>query len=260
MKNSFNVFLLVGLLLASSAAFPQSLTAVNSAGPAPSGVTIPGPDDVLWDNTVINNTTAGIISTRFGGFPAGAQLTNTADDFVVPAGQLWDVTFIYSEGFTNAATNADSFEVTIYADAGGSPGAIIDSQVIPFGGAVTMTTQELALPNPVQLTGGTYWLSIVGAYDTGTDPGVTRWNWSTGPDGIGSDWYLQDPAGLFGGIPWTSATGLGIADVSALFAIRGTESSALPESVPVPTLSQWGLILLVLTLAGLAGTVLVRRA
>jgi len=242
-------------LLVANTGFSQAdtLFAVNQ-GNSPVRGGIPGTGDLLWDNTAINNTTAGIISTAFSSLPAGADRTNTADDFVIPSGEEWTIDFIYSEGFSNLAIDVDSFEVVFYADNGGSPGAVLSSQLVAFGGPVTMTTQELTLSNPVALPSGTYWLSVIGTYDTGTTLPEGRWNWSTGPGAIESEWFLQDTAGFFGGLPWSAASVLGIADISALFALRGSVSTAVPppETQPVPTLSNLGMILLSLMLAGLA--------
>ncbi len=236
----------------------QSITAQNPQ-PTPRGG-LPGPDDVLWDNTAINNAGTGIVATRLASLPAGADMANTADDFIVPAGVQWTIGFVFSRGFTNLPPSADSFEVIFYADGGGLPGAEIDRQSIPFGGAVTMTTQELTLPNPVVLTGGTYWVSVVAVYDSAPDLDTARWNWNTGPTAIGSDWFLQDIAGFFGGLAWTSATDLAIAEVSASFALRGTSAVIPPDEViAVPALDKFGLTALALLLALMAGVVMARR-
>lgn len=251
-------------LSAFGAAYAQTdtLTAINSDGPVPSGGAIPGPGEVLWDNTAINNTTAGIVSTAFSSLPADADRTNTADDFIVPAGEQWSVEFVYSEGFTNLVINADSFEVVFYENDGGQPGAVIDSQTVPFGAPVTMTTQEITLPNPVNLGPGTYWVSVIGVYDTGTTLAEGRWNWSTGPTAIGSEWFLQDTAGFFGGIPWTPASGLGIDDVSALFALRGSIAAGPlppPATTAVPVLDSFGLMMLAMLLMLVAMVGIARR-
>jgi hypothetical protein len=253
--------LIAALFALSSAAFAQSFVDVNQ-GSAPEGVTIPGTGDLLWDNTQIAATTAGIVSTRALGLPVGAQEAQTADDFTVPAGLTWTIDFVYSEGFISAGSpSVDSFAVIFYADAGGAPGAVVAEEIVVAGGAVNDTTQEFALASPVQLTGGTYWVSIVGEFQGSTGLATGRWNWTTGPTAIDNEASLQDTAGFFGApLPWTPLSVLGVTDPSAFFALRGTATNALPESVPVPTLSQWSLILLVLALAGVAGTVLIRRA
>lgn len=251
-----NLALALSVMLASGLGIAQSDTveAVNQGEILPRGVVIPGPGDVLWDNTNINNTTAGIVSTAFSSLPAGADRTQTADDFVVPAGEIWTIDFVYSTGFSNLAVDADSFDVVFYADDGGAPGAELSSSTVALGGPVTMTTQELTLPNPVVLSGGTYWVSVLGVYDSGTTLAEGRWNWSTGPDLIETEWHLQDTAGFFGSpIPWTPASTLGVLDISALFALRGTAAAApLPEAQAVPSFSTFGLILLSMLLAGLA--------
>ena len=244
-------------LLLSASAFSQggSIAETNQGEAAARGG-IPGPGDLLWDNTAINNTTNGIVSTALSSLPGGSDRANTADDFVVPTGESWTIDFIYTEGFSNLAVDADSFEIVFYADNGGSPGAVVSTETVPLGGPVTMTTQEMTLSNPVVLTAGTYWVSVIGTYDTGTTLNDGRWNWTTGPTGIGSEWFIQDTAGFFGApFPWTPGSALGVNAPSTFFALRGTASPAgtpPPATQPVPSLSNLGLILLSLMLAGLA--------
>ncbi|MEN1728734.1 MAG: hypothetical protein AAGJ52_09860 [Pseudomonadota bacterium] len=255
---TFTKIAALGLALSmSAAAFSQDFAATGPGGGTISGGA-PGPDDILWDNTAINNTTNGIISNFLGGIP-GQELVNVADDFSVPADEIWTVTFVYSEGFTNAPSNVDSFDVIIYDDAGGVPGSIVSQQSVPFGGLVTMTTQELTLPTPVDLGGGTYWVSIVGVYNTGADLAVTRWNWTTGATGIGIEAQLQNFTPFFGGtLPWTPLSGLGVTEPSTFFVIRGTSAPAF-QIQQVPTLDTWALIVMMMAFLG-AATVLVRRS
>jgi hypothetical protein len=248
----------LALLAAASTSFAQ-FADTNPGTPVEGGM-IPGPDTVLWDNTVINNTTAGIVSLQAANLPAGANMANTADDFVIPAGETWNITFIFSTGFTSAgAANPDSFGIDFHADNAGLPGALLETRVVPFGGVANDTTQELTLPTPVSLGEGTYWVSVYGIYNNFVALASERWNWSTGTIAIGTEAALQDTAGLFGGIPWTPLSGLGVTDPSALFAVRGTTVSGptLPPPASVPTLSQWGVIAMILAL--LAGSALTLR-
>lgn len=252
----------LALLTASTASFAQF--ADTHAGSPVEGGTIPGPDTVLWDNTAINSATNGIVSMRAENLPAGANIVNTADDFVVPAGETWNITFVVSAGFTSAgAANPDSFGVNFYADAGGLPGMLLETRSVPFGGVVNDATQEITLPTPVSLSAGTYWISVFGIYNTFNDLSTERWNWTTGTTGIGNEAALQDTGSFFGGIiPWTALSGLGVTDPSAFFAIRGTlqNGTMLPPPASVPTLGQWGLIAMILALMLGSAIALRRRA
>ena len=191
------------------------------------------------------------MSLKAEDLPAGANLVNTADDFVVPDDEQWTITFVFSTGFASAGTiDADGFEVFFYEDAGGLPGALINSQQVPFGAPVTMDEQQITLPSPVTLQPGTYWVSIAAVYDPFQDLPTTRWNWFTGPTGIGNIAALQDIGGFFGpGNPWTDLPTLGVPDLSTVFALRGT---TIPFAQGIPTLGTSGMIVLVLLLAGIA--------
>jgi len=229
----------------------SDFAAVSGGTVAPNGGGIPGPDVVLWDNTAVNSTTGGIVSLKAEDLPAGADLVNTADDFVVPGDEQWTVTFVFSTGFASAGTiDADGFEVFFYEDAGGLPGTLISSQQVPFGAPVTMDEQQITLPSPVSLQPGTYWVSVAAVYDPFVDLATTRWNWFTGPTAIGNTAALQDTGGFFGpGNPWTDLPTLGVTDVSTVFALRGT---TIPFAQGIPTLGTGGMIVLVLLLAGIA--------
>jgi len=258
-RSPFSTVLTVAFLaatLGAAHAQSESLTATTANAPGPTG-TLPGPGTVLWDNTAINSVGNGIVSLKAQDLPDGANLVNTADDFVVPDGEQWNITFVFSTGFPSAGSvDANAFEVFFYEDAGGLPGSLITSQQVPLGGSVTMTEQQITLPTPVSLEPGTYWVSVAGVYDPFVDLATTRWNWATGDVAIGNDAALQDTGAFFGSaIPWTDLPTLGVTDVSTAFALRGTSVAAAQQ---IPTLGSGGIIALVLLLAFI-GVVAVRR-
>lgn len=255
----FAVFM---MLVLANVVVAQSLTDQSSQS-TPRGAVIPGPNAVLWDNTAINSTTSGVVSLKAEDLPDGSNLVNMADDFVVPAGEQWSVTFVFSTGFASVGTGAaDGFEVFFYQDAGGLPGALISSQQVPFGGSVSMDEQQITLPAPVALGPGTYWVSVAAVYDPFVDLSSTRWNWFTGTVGIGNLAALQDTGAFFGGagIPWTDIATLGVTGESAFFALRGTSGPFLPpEARAVPALGGFGLALLAALMVLMAGTGFARR-
>jgi hypothetical protein len=127
--------------------------------------------DLLWDQfdgTITNAYTAQ-------NFEAGLEAYDNemADDFTVPAGGGWtlEVLVYYgiyyncgSPGFPPCGPT-DSWDVTIYANAGGMPGAVVAG---PFNIVATQTLDtlnqyffELDFPAGVVLPPGTYWM---GAY------------------------------------------------------------------------------------------------
>jgi hypothetical protein len=181
---------------------------------------------VLWDNTNINTTTSGIISTEYGGKPVGQKLVNTADDFVIPVDGIWSIDSIRATGFTNSPTPiAQHYGVVIYSNNAGQPGTIIASDTLVPAAGVNATFINFHFSTPWVINqAGTYWLSVFGVYDTATVIASGRWNWYTGPTAVGLVAHLQDQAALFGGFPWTSLTALGVPNPSCNFIIYGSQT------------------------------------
>ncbi len=212
--------------LAALSSLSVSAQSFEATQPTAEGVQgVPGPGTLLWDNTQIASGTSAIVSLRAGNRPAGADQVNSADDFTVPAGVQWTISYVFSQGFSNAPTDANAFGVTVYQNNAGIPGAVVATRTVPFGGAVSMTTQELTLPTPIVVGPGNYWVSVFAIYDTFVDLNTTRWNWTFGPTPNGSfAASLQDTGSFFGSpIPWTTLGGLGVMNAdSLLFALRGS--------------------------------------
>lgn len=93
-----------------------------------------------------------------------------------------------------------------------------------LGGWSLINLQTNPQTAPV-LTAGKYWVSIYGVYDTITSTNSGRWDWHTGTTAIGSDLHIQDKSGIFGGIPWTSASAIQ-QNPSAYFWLTGDETPA----------------------------------
>lgn len=176
---------------------------------------------VLWDNTAINYTTSGIVSTELAG---AGQMAITADDFVVPGGATWTLSGFWADGFSNQATLPDSYTIEIYENDGDLPGDVVYTYtgLIPDGGMAFGDLQFDLSARAAQLTEGHYWITIYAVYDAGTDIGVTRWNWYTGTVGVGLEAALFD-TGIFGGIPWSYLSEIGVTGApSCAFIIEGT--------------------------------------
>lgn len=136
----------------------------------------------------------GVPSQYFIDFADGVA---AADDFVVPAAG-WDIEQIvingvYSAGYSGAA---NTWDVVIYADAGGMPGASVFSQA---GLTATLDTAgdiTLDLAPAVSLTtGGTYWLSVVCNMNFAS---TDQWFWNSRTVQNGNPFHWQDPGNLFG--------------------------------------------------------------
>ena len=158
------------------------------------------PQVVLYDqyNNASPNATR---STTFTDLPTFS--TDLADDFVVPAGQTWNVQSIDADGrYGFGPGPAIDWNVFIYTDSGGLPGTQIFSAtnqpVVVVG-----TTFTVNLPVAAVLSAGTYWIEIQ-ANMTFNPQG--EWDWTDrmlqsnsgaairnlgGAVGCGTDWIRK---------------------------------------------------------------------
>jgi hypothetical protein len=181
-------------------------------------------DDLLWGANWEDpqSSTNGIISTFYGGLDAA---TMSSDDFIVPAGEEWEVTSISTRGFIQAGIpTPEGFGYTVFANDNGAPGNVLFEDVIL--GAFDVTMVDLTLNTPFTLTEGTYWIGIYAYYETASTLAEGRWNqymWNpaTTP---GNGAMLNDFANLFGmgADGWVTLSSLGITFSSLDFALFGT--------------------------------------
>lgn len=102
----------------------------------------------------------------------------TADDFVVPSGETWDITAVYAKGSSYSdVEQLDGFNVTIYSDAGRKPAdtlyhyAALQSYFLNDGDVVIYLGETLSLPT------GPYWISVQSVSDY-SDWSNYSWSWS----------------------------------------------------------------------------------
>ncbi|CAN5465278.1 hypothetical protein BH10BAC5_BH10BAC5_11870 [soil metagenome] len=185
---------------------------------------------LLWDNTAINSTTAGIVSLQLRGKPVDSSYVQTADDFVVPVGVNWTIDSLLVRGLYSAGSTAmDSLGVQVFADSSGTASAIpTATRVILPNRRLTGDTLSRTLSSPIVLAPGRYWLSVYGIYNTSTTLTTTRWNWSTGTLANQMEARLRDKTGIFG-LPdgnWKTLSSLGVTNPSTYFLLYGT--AAIP--------------------------------
>ncbi|PSR13995.1 MAG: hypothetical protein C7N36_05815, partial [Bacteroidetes bacterium] len=202
------LLLLVGLAFASpvvgqsaaSAAFngwsSGQVRAGNCVGNVPS-----------YDNSVVNNN--GIASQFFPDF-GGAGLLAAEDFTTGPADvSICSVTVpgVAFGGGTPASVNANTVRVIIYANAGGSPGAVIYQE--DFAGSTVDPEADADLfiepTTPMVLAGNTtYWMTVAPIMAIGT---FGQWGWETNSTANGNQLHFQDTDGLLGGGPCAGAWG-----------------------------------------------------
>ena len=132
----------------------------------------------------VSNIGSGMVVGSYPSMPAGNDLVEGAEDFVVPANARWEIDSITVQMYWNNS-QADSYNVLFYEDNAGVPGALKYSN----------TGATFNLPNPLtiynmnfnidetvnQFTPGRYWMSVQPVYDTVTDVsnGISFWRRDT---------------------------------------------------------------------------------
>jgi hypothetical protein len=210
-----------------------AIPAVSSGAIAVPAIRVPPyprrPQVVLYDQYNSASTIASLSST-FTDFPTFSS--DLADDFVVPAGQTWDVQSVDADGvYFNGAGPANSFNVFFYADNAGLPGSQVYSALNqPF--LVVGTTFTVNLPTAAMLTGGTYWVEVQ-ANMTFDPNGEWGWTDRTVQSNQGAAW--QNPGGGFNLCPtWTRKLTCipNAGGPDQVFRINGTLGSVTPTPTP----------------------------
>ena len=149
-----------------------------------------------YDNAGANAT----LSATFDDFPTfNADL---ADDFVVPAGQTWNVESLDADGtYFNGSGPAFDWNVFIYTDNAGLPGTQVYS-TLNQPVTVSGTTFTVNLTPAAVLGAGTYWIEIQANMDFTTQG---EWGWTDRTVQSNGPAAWQNPGGGFGICPtWTA--------------------------------------------------------
>lgn len=144
-----------------------------------------------------------------------------ADDFVVPAGQTWNVDEVdIGGGYFGFPGPVAGFHVFIYQDSAGLPGTQVYSALDQ---SYTGTDPDfvITLATPASLPEGTYWISVQAHMDFSVGG---QWYWSDRTVQSGNPGVWQNPGGGFGVCPtWAPKTGcVGTPDPDAVFRLAGT--------------------------------------
>ena len=150
------------------------------------------PQVVLYDQL----SNAGSVGTSSQEFPDVPTHTDfTADDFVVPSGQTWNITEVDAQGFYSSGGGpADNFNVFFYRNNGGLPGTQVYSATAQSY-VNTSGVFQVTLTAPAVLAAGTYWVSVQ-AHMNFIPNG--QWVWFDRTVQANSPAAWQNPAGGFG--------------------------------------------------------------
>ena len=192
----------------------RHISPTSAGSQAKARLVISGGSTTLYDQNS-NDAGAGVVSQNFE-TEFDAYDSQAADDFVVPAGQVWvvsevDVTGVYFSGSGPAVSE----NVFFYKDKRGLPDREIGSCIGIVG---KDTFGSFAISCKKRLRAGHYWVSVQVNMDFSAG-GQWGWDASTVAHGKFPDQW-QNPGGGFGICPsWCVVSTLDGSSVSFLYAI-----------------------------------------
>jgi hypothetical protein len=117
------------------------------------------------------------------------------DDFTVPAGQSWSIEDVLARGRNTGSGTGTTARVTFYDDGGLEPGAARSAQSVPVADFPRM---QMALPAPVVLPAGSYWLSVESLMPAGSGDPPNQWFWASNDEGeVGDPALFRNPGNGF---------------------------------------------------------------
>jgi hypothetical protein len=152
------------------------------------------PDVILYDQY----DNAGALSTGSQNFEPDFDAFDdfTADDFVVPGGETWNITEVDVLGtYFNGSGPANSFNVFVYQDSGGLPGANVYTALDQSFTSADNFNFVISLSSAAVLPAGTYWVSVQANLDFGVGG---QWGWTDRTVQSNSPAAWQNPGGGFG--------------------------------------------------------------
>jgi len=209
---------------------------------------------VLYDQTA-NPTISGYTSQDFtdaGGISDPFDSV-AADDFEVPAGQVWSISGIDLPGFFGSGSPGpvDTVAVVFYADAAGSPGAALCSFAGVIPAAQVSGSLSILLPAPCAMPEGRAWMSV-----QAVAPSMPNGQWFWFEESVqrfaAAVWQNPGDGFATGCTTFMPATSCGASQPDFSFLLRGMVLS------DIPTLGGGGLALFALLLAA-GSLMLVRR-
>jgi len=159
-----------------------------TTGSPTTGTTTPGTAYTLVDQMQLGSV---YIYSQY--FSDKRSYAETADDFVVPNGQVWTLSQVIAAGGwipgTAFASNTNFF-VIILSDNGGSPGTIVPGCNVA-GKIVGSIQSQVTLNYVCKLTPGRWWIQISAELS-----GNNYWVWRTSSSNNGYSSYFRDVGSL----------------------------------------------------------------
>lgn len=183
---------------------------------------VKGTYPTLYDQTQTGGSVQGVLSQNFAS-PYESYSSAAADDFVVPDPSGWTITQVNVDAayfVGSAAGPVDSFDVNIFPDDMGIPGAAAACAYTTLAYTNTGSTFFVPLVTACSLPTGTYWVSVVANMDFAAGGGF---GWNTGPLSPGNSAMWQNPQGalLTGCTTWTIISTCKVGETGLFFQILG---------------------------------------
>jgi hypothetical protein len=194
--------------------------------------------EVLYDQTGAAVIGSGYTSQDFEA-DFDAFDNQAADDFVVPAGETWNVNQVTALGvYYNGFGLMPTARVQIYDDAAGFPGALISTEdVTPTDDGFGNIICDIA---EVSLGEGTYWVSVQAVMDFGLGG---QWGWTPNNALTNSGAAWQNPGDGFvtGCTTWGRMTScIASLEDDLAFIICGTTGGGSGTTMTCEDISQYG--------------------
>jgi len=240
----FDLRALTALFVILAAVFVALFARANSSGPvlqrvlAVEGPTpTPTPQSVLYDQ-YDNFATKEPINIPSQDAETALDFfdSQAADDFIVPAGQTWQVTEVDLLGEYDSDGPAASFHVFFYENgAGDLPGLLVAGRLQnPFTGDSDFV---ISLTDAVILPAGHYWVSVQARQDI-TQAGFWLWHNRTVQSNSGAAWQNQGNGFGTGCVVWVRKTACAQLEQIApdqVFRLIGTAVAGTPTPTATPT-------------------------
>ncbi|MBQ4820165.1 T9SS type A sorting domain-containing protein [Aquimarina sp. MMG016] len=173
----------------------------------------------------VNPVIQSLTSQNFVDFNA---LTQSADDFVIPEGNTWDINRVLAFGLSQGAPQFNSVTVIIYNDNNGVPGEeVYNSGEFAPTSEPNNANLNLTLPEVVTLESGNYWISVY--VNLAFNPGGNRWFWASQANSVGNETQFIDFTNIFGAGATDWSTGslvFGLPAIDQRFQIFGDVSGS----------------------------------
>lgn len=215
---------------------------ITTSGNTGTYVPPPGRATILYEQLPAG--TNAYTSQEFTDLPAYS--CEGADDFIVPAGEVWTIETVTAfGGGWNGFVPSNVVNIVFYLDAGGVPGAVVQAYMgmdCTTEGVYPAANLVAGLPIPQPLPAGHYWLSVaeVAPFD-----GYGQWGRNVASSVMNTQCMWRNPGGEFGyGTAWQPGSVITYSACDWAFRLEGTIGSGV---VPVST---WALVIGALLIAG----------